>query len=59
VVSGYNDRLGRVMINDPRRGANVAMSYKDFQAIWDNPAIGSLIIFGDKYTRLIFEISPE
>lgn len=57
VVSGYNDKKGTILINDPRNGANLSMSQTDFDDKWENKSLGNLLIFGSKYNRPIVEVA--
>lgn len=57
VVSGYNDTQKAFLINDPVQGANIKVSYSNFEKYWQNKSLSNLLIFGDKFKYSFIDIS--
>jgi len=56
LVSGYNDKEGFLLINDPKQSANIKADYEIFEEMWENQSLGNLLIFGDNFYKPIIEI---
>jgi len=57
VVTGYNDVTQQVILHDSIDGPNQKMSYSQFGKWWQNSSLNGLRVFGDKYERVVFNIS--
>jgi predicted double-glycine peptidase len=57
VVSGYNEDQKTFLINDPVQGANIKVSYTNFEKYWKNESLSKLLIFGDKFKNSFIDIS--
>lgn len=57
VVSGYNDDQKAFLINDPVQGANIKVSYTNFEKYWQNKSLSNLLIFGDKFKNSFIDIN--
>lgn len=58
-VKGYNDTTGKILYNDPVEGPNMLLDYDTFQQLWGNAALKAIPTFGDKYTRIAFDVSVK
>jgi predicted double-glycine peptidase len=57
VVTGYNDTTKQIIVNDSIDGPNQKINYDQFGKWWQNSALSGLRVFGDKYERIVFNVS--
>lgn len=57
VISGYNDTQKVFLINDPVQGANIKVTYTNFEKYWQNNSLSNLLIFGDKFKNSFIDVS--
>lgn len=56
LVTGYNDKTEELLILDPIDGPNQRYSYQSIESMWENRSLQKMKIFGDKYSRIAFDV---
>lgn len=60
LVTGYNDKTEELLILDPVDGPNQRYSYQSIESMWENRSLEKIKIFGDKYSKIAFDVySPQ
>lgn len=59
LATGYNDKTEEIILMDPIDGPNIKMSYEEMENRWENKSLKKVGIFGDKYSRIVFDITSN